>query len=330
MVTDPANWGYASGAVAVLETALLPPRTMVEFAESAPSPADLLPRIRHNPVYADLSSGNADTPMRTAAALETELVHFVQAFVARCPDERVADAFLIDYDLRDLSNYLKAKHAGAERRPVELSRLPEDRVEDVLASFPHLQRIVSDVAAAGKSGDQGLAPFTIDLIIDGGFLEMLPELTAPLGSETLDRWASERQRLAAIEALVRAKMSGIEPTEIDEWLVRRLPNVEGLAAIANADTDDLSKLLGERLPADVAAGFAPASGASSLLVLASHFDAVLEQVLEPARTVTCGPERIFSYLWLLFRENRNLRAALGGFAGKIESRLVAESMRGAA
>ena len=69
-------------------------------------------------------------------------------------------------------------------------------------------------------------------------------------------------------------------------------------------------------------------GAGALQDLAARFDVLLEQTLAPARYVAFGAERVFAYLWQLFRENRNLRAALGGFAGRIEPELVVQSIRG--
>ena len=328
-LTDPTDWCYPSGIVVVLETFLLPPRTVGELADSA-SPDELLSRARRSPVYAALHVSGADDPMQIAATLESALCDFLRSFARQCHDARITDTFLVEHDLRDLANYLKSKYCGVERRPVALSRVPEDGIEEFLAETPRLNRITAAVAEAGEMGEGPKHAATVDLVIDGALIGMMPELTAPLGSALVDRWASERQRFAAIEAVVRAKLAGIETAHIKDYVLGHMPPESAPTALAEAETADLRKALAALLPAEMADAFDPSEGASSLPTLAARLDSELDRVLEPARTVAFGPERVFRYLWQLVRENRNLRAALGGYAGKIRPELVAQSMRGAA
>lgn len=328
-MTDPTDWCYPSGIVAVLETFLLTPRAVGELMGSAPSYGELLSRARRSPVYAAVSASDADDPMHVAAELEATLVDYVRHFVRECPDERIADALLIEYDLRDLANHLKSRYCDAERRSVALSGLPEEGIDEFLAEAPRLARIALAVAEANEAGDSPISAFTIDLMMDGAFIGMLPELTAPLGSPVIDEWAGERQRFTAIEAVVRARMSGAGPSEINDHLVSRLPARFGLAALAEVELDGIRRALLELLPAEIADRFDPSAGAGSIQALAARLDSALARILQPCRYVAFGPERVFAYLCELFRENRNLRAALGGCAGRIEPGLVALSMRGA-
>lgn len=322
-MTDGTEWCYPSGIVAVLEASLLTPRAVAELAEGA---GELLGTARRSPVYADVSP-SSDDPLRAAAGLESALVGFVRRFVRQCPDERVADVFLIEYDLRDLSNLLKSRHCGIERRPVELSRLAEDGADEFLASVPPFARVAEAVAKAGK--DEQLHPSTIDLMIDGAFIEMLPRLTESLGSAVVDRWARARDKFAAVLAVIRARMSGVDPADIHSHLLGRLATGAELTPLADAEPADVGKVVAGLLPAELADGFDASAGAAAAQALAGRLDNELERILETARYVAFGPERVFRYLWQVFRENRNLRAALGGLAGRIEHKLVVESMRGA-
>ncbi|MFH1732872.1 MAG: V-type ATPase subunit [Planctomycetota bacterium] len=327
MVADPTDWCYPSGIVAVLETFLLAPRAVNELAEAG-SPDELVSRARRSPVYADLHVLESEDPMQVAAAFEAALAEFVGSFARQCPDERIADLFLIEYDIRDLANYLKSEHCGVERRPVAMSRLPADGIKEFLAESPRLGRIAGDVARAAETGDGALDASTVDLMIDGAFIGMLPELAEPLGSPLVDEWASERQRLAAVEAVARAKAAGVDAAPIREHLLARLPPDGDAAALAGVELEDLGTAMSDLLPPEIVEGFDPSAGASSLQTLATRIDAALERILEPSRFVAFGAERVFGYLWRLSRENRNLRAALGGFAGRIEPELVALSLRG--
>ena len=326
-MTDPTDWCYPSGIVAVLETFLLAPRAVNELAEAG-SPDELVSRAQRSPVYADLSAAGSEDPMQAAAAFEAALAEFVGSFARQCPDERIADLFLIEYDLRDLANYLKSEHCGVERRPVAMSRLPADSIEEFLAESPRLGRIAGDVARAAETGDGSLAAPTVDLMIDGALIGMLPELADPLGSPLVDEWANERQRLASVEAVARAKAAGVGAAPIQEHLLAHLPPDSDAAALADVGLDDLDTAMSNLLPAEIVEGFDPSAGASSLQTLATRIDAALERILEPSRFVAFGAERVFGYLRRLSRENRNLRAALGGFAGRIEPELVALSLRG--
>ena len=58
-MTDPTDWCYPSGIVAVLETFLLTPRAVGELMGSAPSYGELLSRARRSPVYAAVSASDA-------------------------------------------------------------------------------------------------------------------------------------------------------------------------------------------------------------------------------------------------------------------------------
>lgn len=326
-MTDPTDWCYPSGIVAVLETFLLAPRAVNELA-AAGSPDELVSRARRSPVYADLHVPESNDPMQVAAAFEAALAEFVGSFAKQCPDKRLADIFLIEYDLRDLANYLKSKHCGVERRPVAMSRLPENDIEEFLAESPRLERIAGELARAAETSDGPLDASTVDLMIDGALIGMLPELAEPLGSPLVDEWANERQRLAAVEAVARAKAAGVEAAPIQEHLLAHLPPGSDAAALADVELEDLGRAMSDLLPAEIVEGFDPSAGASSLQALATRIDAALERTLEPSRFVAFGAERVFGYLRRLFRENRNLRAALGGFAGRIEPELVALSLRG--
>ena len=325
-MTDGTEWCYASGVVAVLEASLLTPRAVAELAEGAAVAAELLAAARRSPAYAD-APASADDPLRAAAGLESALVGFVRRFVGQCPDERVADVFLIEYDLRDLSNLLKSEHCGVERRPVELSRLAEEGVDGFLASAPPFARVAEAAAEAGKDGR--LHPSAIDLMMDGAFIEMLPGLTESLRSAVVDRWAAARGESAAVLAVVRARASGVDPADIHSHLLGRLAAGSKLAPLADAEPADVGKVVAGLLPAGLGGEFDAAAGAAAVQALAGRLDNELERILDPARYVAFGPERVFRYLWQLFRENRNLRAALGGLAGRIEHGLVVGSMRGA-
>jgi len=326
-VAESTDWCYPSGVAAVLETFLLPPRTVRELA-SASSPDELLSRARRSPVYADVHLSGAEDPMQAAEVIESALVGFVRSFVKQCPDDCVADVFLIEYDLRDLANHLKAVYCGAERRPVALSSLPEEYIDELIADLPRLAEIAQEVATLNEADEGPMRAFAVDLAVDGAFIGLLAELTAPLGSPLVDQWAEQRRNFASIEAVIRARASGAEPSEIHGILLRRLPRDASVRALADAEPDGVGKALAELVPAGVAAGFDGSGGAGALQELAARFDVLLEQTLAPARYVAFGAERVFAYLWQLFRENRNLRAALGGFAGRIEPELVVSSIRG--
>ncbi len=327
MVTDPTDWCYASGIASVLETFLLMPRAVGELVESG-TPDELLSRARRNPVYANVHASGAEDPMHIAASLESALVEFAQTFAGQCADARIVDLFLIEYDLRDLANYLKSEHCGIERRPVELSRVPRDDIEDYLAERPRLRQIADELAHVAEAEHQRVEPARVDLMIDGALLGLLPELAGPLGSEHVTEWARARQRLAAIEAVVRAQAAGIGRADIEDHLLRHLPPDSDAAALAAVEPDELARAVAELLPDDVPEGLDPTGGAASIQGLGARFDAALDRLLDPARTVAFGAERVFSCLRRLFTENRNLRAALGGFAGRIEPALVAQSLRG--
>jgi len=325
-LTDGTEWCYPSGVVAVLETSLLTPRAVAELAEGAAEAGELLAAARRSPAYADAPAPAGD-PLRAAAGLESALAGFVRGFAAECPDERVADVFLIEYDLRDLSNLLQSRHCGVERRPVELSRLAEEGVDEFLASAPPFARVAEAAAEAGKDGQPH--PSAIDLMMDGAFIEILPGLTDPLRSAVVDRWAAARGEFAALLAVVRARMSGVDAADIHSHLLGHVAAGAKLAPLADADPADLGKVVDELLPAVLGGGFDASAGAAAVQALAGQLDNELGRILEAARYTAFGPGRVFRYLWQLFRENRNLRAALGGLAGRIEHRLVAESMRGA-
>ena len=330
MTRDLSDWCYPCGTVAVLEIHLLGAHAPGEPVGAPASPEELLARLRHSPVYAALHLPRHSRPMGVIDAVERALVAFVRGFVRLCPDPRVADAFLIDYDLRDLSNYLKATCCGTERRRVELSRLPEDdeEIEAFVEGEPPLRAIAAALDHARRAGDGSVTPHTVDLVVDGAYIAMIPELVAPLGSELLDAWARERQRFFAAGTVVRARLAGVEPAEIHDTLLWRMPPHCAAAELADVELGALRRTLADRLSPEAAADFDPAEGAPAMQRLVLALDAVLARVLAPARYVAFGPERVFRFLWQLFGENRNVRAALAGFGGQLEPELVALSMRG--
>ncbi len=329
-----SEWGYASGVVAALETSLLPPRGPGEPVTASPSAAELLSRVRRSPVYAGLAVGETEDAMHVAKLVESTLAHYARSFGRQCPDARIIDPFLVEYDFRDLSNYLKSKYAGAQRRPVALSRLPEDGVDAYLSGLAQsgnpaeraLAGLSESVAVASQGGR--LPAFTIDLMSDGALIRVWPGLVEPFRSPLLDAWAAARRRYGAIEAVVRARMSGIEAGAIREHLLSRAAAGPGLEALAESGMDILARVLGELVPPGPGESFDPSAGAVAVQRLAARFDAELERILEPAWHVPFGVERVFVYLWQSFRDSRNLRAVFGGFAGKISPELVACSLRG--
>ena len=317
----------------MLETSLISARTPAEFAAFAPSPEELLMRVRRSPVYANLPTIEGEPPLHIAAALEATLIDSVRSFAAQCPDPRVADCFLIEYDFRDVANFLKSKYSNIERRHVTASGLPEDGMDSHIAALAYstnsAERRLYELerAAAEWSTEGAVTPMTIDLAVDGAFIALLPELVRPLGSELIDEWAASRQRLAIIEALTRAKLSGIEQAQLSQLLLAQVPHDPAYDAVADSSADALYRNLAEILPHE-ARDIDPTRGSAALQRLSARLDSILDKILEPARYVPFGPERVFSFLWRLFRENRNLRALLGGMAGQIEPELVTLSLRG--
>jgi len=322
---EATDWCYASGIVAVLETFLLTPDAIREAA----SADDLLTRVRRCPIYADLQLNGSDDPMRAAAALEQALITYVRRFARDCPTPHVADVLLIDYDFRDAGNYLKSVHCDIERQPVALSSLPDEGLAEALAAREPLADLAGRVARRAASGD-AVRPDIVDLMADGAALAWMPELVRPLGSASVERWAAKRQRLAAIEAVLRARMAGVDAADLRDYIVSRLPNLPELGTLADAEADGFARALADLLPAEWLGGVDLASGARAVQELANRFDAELEATLEASRYDGFGAGRVFGYLWRLFRENRNLRAALGGFAGRIRPELVAQALRGVA
>jgi vacuolar-type H+-ATPase subunit C/Vma6 len=310
---------------AVLETFLVDAGAMRELAEDGAT-ADVLTVVRRGPVYADAPVAAPGDPLRVAADLEAALVTYVRWFVTQCPEPRVADLFLVPYDLRDLANGLKARHAGLERRPVELSDLPGGDLQPALAGRPRLAAVARDVDALAEGGE--LDAFAIDLIVDAAFIEALYELVRPLGSELVDRWVERRQQLAAVEAVLRAKAAGMDREAVQRHLLDRVSVGAELAALNEAESDQVVDALTQHLPAEAAEAWDASAGAESAQRLAARFDAILAELLEPARFVPAGPERVFRYLWHAFREHRDLRAVLGGQAGRLEPALVASALRG--
>lgn len=296
-----ADWCYPSGVVAVLEMYLLPPRVIAEFDGSV---AELLSRVHHNPVYAHIQA--SDDPLAVASALETALVEFVRRFVRECPVQEIADVFLAEYDFRDLGNHLKSRYCGIERRPVALSRIPADGAEALIANHPSLAGATAAVGAAAAATGDRLRPEFVDLILDGALIAALPELVRPLQSELIDIWAALRQRLLAMEAAFRAKLQNVAESDIERYLFPVQPDAEQMSRNGQSEIRDLR----------------------AVMDLSGRHAADLARVLEPARAVVFGPERVFRYLWDLFCENRNLRARLAGLAGGIEQELVVVSMRG--
>ena len=327
-MADATDWCYSSGVAAVLETFILPPRAVRELATTG-SPDELVSRARRSPVYAHLSVFGSEDPILIAAAFESALGAFVRTFAKQCPDERIAHLFFLECDFRDLGNYLKSEHCGIQRRPVEMSHLPADHVDEFIANTPRFKKIADEVMHAPEMHDGSLDVAVVDLIIDGSLLGMLPELAEPLGSPLVTEWARERQRLIALEAVARAKLAGIDTVLIREHLLAHLRPDCDAVVLAEAELDDVRKVMADLLPPEMIEGFDPSAGASSLQTLSARIDAALEELLKPSRYVSFGAERVFGYLRRLFRENHNLRAALGGFAGRIEPELVAKSLRGA-
>ncbi len=300
-MANAADWHYPSGVVAVLETYLLPSRVIAEFDGSA---AELLSRVHHNPVYAHIPA--SDDPMAVAGALETALVEFMRRFTRECPVPEIADVFLAEYDFRALGNFLKSRYCGAQRRMGALSRIPESDSEAFAAEDPLLAGATAAVVRAVATGEGRLRAELVDLILDGAFLAALPALVRPLRSPLLDAWAALRQRLLATEAAFRAKLQNVPESDIEIYILTAVP--DAAPSFHNPQSEIAS--------------------ARAVLEMCMRHDAELSRELEPARSVAFGPERVFRYLWDLFRENRNLRARLAGLAGGIERELVAASMRG--
>lgn len=313
-MSDRANWCYPSGVVAVLETFLLDQRSLADLAAA---PGDALGRALRSPAYAMLTMPDTDDPVAAAAALESALVGFTRSFARRCPDRRVADPLLIDYDLCDLAMRLKADHCGVQHHPVPLSTLPESLADAIAAghaagagSGRSLARAADAVAARANATAALLPPHVVDLVIDGTYLALLPDLTRPLSSPLLDDWARERQRFAAVEAVLRARILGIDPADLHAHLMSEFAPDPIVAALADADPDDAPRLLADPPWGEFVDGLDFAAGAAAVHALSARFDSALALVLEPARYVPFGPERVFAYLWQLFSENRRLRAAL--------------------
>lgn len=318
------DWGYASGAVAVLETFLVAPGALAELAGTADSVDAILSRALRSPVYEGIQGSEIKDPNSAADAVEAAVVGYIRAFVSCCPSPAVAEPFLLEHDMRDLANRLKAEHSGVERNRVELARVPEDGIEDWLADRPRLKAVARELDEAGEQ----VPPDRIDRLLDGAFIAMLPELTEPLGSALIDRWARQNQEHRALLAVLRARRAGVEPDEIRLALLRDVPNGDELAGLAEADDSELGRMLAGHVPPDAIEEFDPQAGGTAIQALEDRLDAELAATLEPARYVPFGPERVLSYMWRLFQEDRNLRAVLGGLAGEIGPDLTRAALRG--
>jgi hypothetical protein len=310
-------WCYASGVAAVIETFVLDAAELAELRAAGAGVDDILPRARRSPVYEDVSP--LDGPLAAARELEVAYVKYVRSYVGECPDARIADAFLAEYDFRDAANWLKAKHAGAERRPLELSSLPEDDIAGRVAESPLLGPAASAVeAAAADAHEHGLPAARIDLMVDGAFIAAIPSLTEPMRNEWLGAWSRRRQTFAATAAVLRAKWAGVDPDELDARLLAWLADASGsagayaalLRTLAETEGDAFRRTLTQLVGPGLAAEYNPAAGAAAGPALRARLDDELTAMLEPARRTTYGPERVFAFLWSLARENRGLREAV--------------------
>ena len=300
-MTNAADWCYPSGVAAVLETYVLPARTIAEFDGSA---AELLSRVHQNPIYAHVHV--PDDPLAVASGMEAALVEFVQRFARECPAPEIADVFLAEYDFRDLGNLLKSRHCGITRRAAMFSQIPAGDAESFVDDRPLLAGAAATVDRAAAATHGRLLPELVDIILDGAFIAALPALVRPLQSPLIDTWAARRQQLLAVEGAFRAKLQNAAESDIEKYLLAAVP--DAVPIFRNRQSEIVN--------------------AQAVLELSAQHDAELARTLEPARAVAYGPERVFRYLWNLFCENRNLRARLAGLAAKIERELAIASMRG--
>lgn len=319
----------------MLETHLLPARNTAEFTSSLSSPSELVARIRRSPVYGSSPAlEKTDDPMRVASALEAAAVNYVRRLRESTPDPRVADYFLLPYDLPDLSNYLKSKYSEQPRRRPSLSSLPQESLDDFffgvgLSGEPAklvFKNIYDAASARAESGDV-IPAEVIDLMADAAFIEAIPSIIAPLKTDVLDEFAAAKQRFMLIESATRARLSGMDAAIVKDLLLSKVAAGPEIYAIVEASDDSIRRAITAALPPEFGE-FDTSRGAAALQKMANGFETQLEKILEPAKYVVFGPERVFFFLWSLFRENRNLRAVLGGQAGKISHELVGQSLRG--
>lgn len=305
-MTSRADWTYVCGLTAVAETRLLTAGALDDLARLG-GVDRLRQDLRQHEAWR--AAVESDLPLREA--LEVAFVGAVRGLAADCPAPQAADAFALTYDYQRLRQLAKTEPAGGSEAE-EADEADEGRGlaawsaddlgrgwERTYDSLPEIAAVVSELET-GLAGVQDGREAVIDATLDRAELTAFRTRVAALESDLIDEWAREYVLLRAGLAVVRGR-AGAEtvPAAMREHLLTGDLADEWLLDLADRPADEVLPALAERAHAS--------NGDAAPDRLAVSIDDRLTELMQPAKYVAFGPERVFGYVWGLYVENLNLR-----------------------
>jgi hypothetical protein len=301
-VSQPASggWGFVSGRVAVLETALLPR----SFFEGLIASKD----------EAEARSFVGKTMYRAAFSGENGLGNYAPALDAWSAQWRGAARG--DCPWHPWKNFWELPERYTAARTAFLRKAARgsgDELAGILEAFAgspvdlrSLRRHI-DIARAGRFAGDTVAT---SLFLDSACVTLMWAIAGVCAETKAARVLRDKAALQAWSSVLRARWNGTDEEKIRHWFV-----VEpGLSALVGAtcgagDTDLAAPLVG--VASRTTTDFLRARAGDELKsdLDKAMTEAVREEVLD-CRRVAFGPERVLSYFAALDVEEANLRIAL--------------------
>ena len=333
MIRDP--WTFVSGRAAVLEGELCTGALFARLLD-ARGPEGIFGALGETRLKGIF--GAAEDLAKYDERIADQLLRRIEQMREISPDPRVAELFLIRYDFLSLKAFLKERLAGLKPVPAREGTggrsfcvHPEGGWEGVWVMKEEGRGPFTE--AVGKlheilKRDESAAPAipaaqAIDLVLDGAYLGDLLARAEAIGSDLVLDHVGRRVRADAIQVIWRHKALG---RPMERLFFNGRLRGEEYADFVKLDPGEYRRLLAaEYPPAAVEAIWA---GADPLGRFGAAVGAYLTGLLDEAKGVVFGPEKLYRYLWGLEAEAENLRLLVGGRLNGIEGSELRPRMRG--
>jgi V/A-type H+-transporting ATPase subunit C len=319
-IENDMRWGFVSARISVLEGRLLPREFFLNLIAQEHM-GDLLQHLQESFMKDYLSPGAVWDDF---GDLCDRCFHDMALSVkGDCPSSLPVDLFLLQGDYLNLKSALK----GSSDFPFRFGLLPQEKLlgigqGDRADIPPSLEP--SEIGMAREAGE--IDPAILDIVLDGAYLRNLLSIAKEIHSELITEYINDRVLSFIIILLWRALRQEQSLRRYQQHLLPLgdfTPVVNELSSMPNAENwpsavgGVVGSLLSEslELPKDEQIpGFA--------LRAMNH----LTKIARDGKTLTAGPERVFSFLVGLQAEIQNLKLVVNGRLSRIDRSLLRQRL----
>lgn len=345
-MTDIHDWCFVSGKTNALESGMFTSDHFERLLDIR-TIDELHKHLTHSKLKKYFTTGQDIYDYENS--LDTYFFEHIDEIKAISPSVLIGDLFLLKYKIRELKHTIKNKLMCLSYEKM-ISFLTDDMNIELLLSestntadfklnefLPDMKYIMLNnlrtFFTEHTPMPQNLIFRIIDLIMDNLYLCSLSEIKQQIVANGVKKYIDKFIFASVIKSLLRAALKGCDTKLFRKYFLPKDLSSTYLSELTELPVTEWKGILKKELPVEIvnAISLTNDSGENSKNPNLTRFEKLLDDyltgIINHAKYIAFGSERVFGYLCGLEVERYNLLLIIGGKINNIETRLLKDRLR---